>query len=386
MKVFKGFLKIALRNIHVMFVYLGIYLIITFMIQASVKNTGVDQFQAVSLPVAVMDHDGGTLAEGIRTFVKHNHKLVELEDKKEVLQEALFYRNVDYIITIPKGIETLLMEEEDALQSSKVPGSTKAYYVDQQINTFLNQVRVYHDSGNSMKDAVQSALKLTEEKANVTLLDKNGNGGVIPEYMYLFRFFPYIFIAVICFVTSLVMVVFREKDLKRRLQCAPISLRRQNWEQILAFLVLGVIFWILIHIIPAVIYQKEFLESPTLIYLLMNTFALMLVSLALSFFVGSIARNAQVIQSIVNVISLGMCFVGGVFVPYEMLGTSIRKVAQILPVYWYGKNNDILGSNITLTSQLQTEFFKGLGIQVLFAAACVCVALAVIKGNEQKKA
>ena len=78
-----------------------------------------------------------------------------------------------------------------------------------------------------------------------------------------------------------------------------------------------------------------------MIYML-NSFSCMLVALALGYFTGMISENAVALNGINNVLSLGLCFLGGVFVPLEMLGNGIVSIAQFLPTYWYSRINGIL--------------------------------------------
>ena len=58
-------------------------------------------------------------------------------------------------------------------------------------------------------------------------------------------------------------------------------------------------------------------------------------SLAISFLIGVLVEKEEVINGVVNVISLGMSFTCGVFVSMSVLGKGVRAFAHFLPVYWY---------------------------------------------------
>ena len=83
--------------------------------------------------------------------------------------------------------------------------------------------------------------------------------------------------------------------------------------------------------------------------------------------------------------SLGFCFLGGIFVPLEMLTGVVRRIGQFFPTYWYAQNISILSFNETLTDSLRTTLFQGMGIQLLFALACVAVALAIGRARRQEE-
>ena len=110
----------------------------------------------------------------------------------------------------------------------------------------------------------------------------------------------------------------------------------------------------------------------------------MLVAMALAYVSGILAHTPASLNGLNNVLSLGLCFLGGVFVPIEMLGEGIEKVSRFTPTYWYSRINGLLGNYGELGSELKGEIFQGLLIQVLFAAACIAVTMAVKKALERK--
>ena len=126
---------------------------------------------------------------------------------------------------------------------------------------------------------------------------------------------------------------------------------------------------------PALLYGKDLLEDENLPLYMANVFAVMLVSLAVAFTVGTLVRSEAVVSSVVNVISLGMSFICGVFVSMDVLGKGVKAFAQFLPFYWYENVNQILAMNVGFTQAQQWGILKGLGIQVLFAVAIFCVGM-----------
>lgn len=170
MTVFKGFLIITKRNLLMVFMYLAIFLTIGILASGSDSNTSGNGFHAQALTVGVVDHDGGVLSKGLSTYLSQYHTVRQMPDDTAKLQDALFNRNVSYIVTIPKDFKVSCLREHQALPVSKIPGSTDGYYVDQQINTYLNQARVLTDSGYSDKEASAYILKHADSSSHVTML------------------------------------------------------------------------------------------------------------------------------------------------------------------------------------------------------------------------
>ena len=384
MTVFKGFMTLVKRNIFTFFLYLAIFMTICIMIQVLISGEGTVKFEEESLEIAVIDRDGGELARGLASYLGGKHHLTDIADDKKTIQENLFYRNIYYVVTIPENFEEKCLEGDEKLKTTKIPGASTAFYVDQQIDTFLNDVRVLKAAGFSTEEAIAEVGRIGEISTDVTLIDKNGHGGQMAPHAFLFQYLPYMILSVLCYIIGFVMVAYRKKDVRRRMLCSAVSLRSQNVQLVAAYLVIGAVLWIICMCMPLALYGKEFLQDGNLIYYLLNSFVLTLVSLAISFLIGVLVEKEEVINGVVNVISLGMSFTCGVFVSMSVLGKGVRAFAHFLPVYWYEIVNEIIGSNAEFTVAQKTTIFQGIGIQLLFAAAILSAGLAVSKYKEQE--
>ena len=90
------------------------------------------------------------------------------------------------------------------------------------------------------------------------------------------------------------------------------------------------------------------------------------------------------LSGIANILSLGMCFLCGVFVPMNVMDRNVLKVSQFLPVYWYENVNETLGSYSHLTGEAAVSVWKGIGLEAMFAMVFVCMILAVTRYQRQK--
>ncbi len=379
MTVFKGFLILVKRNLAMFFLYLAIFMTICIMVQLMTKGEGMNQFEEESLKIAVIDRDGGKLAESIKDYLGEKHQLVNLEDDKKVIQENLFYRNVYYVATIPEDFEQKYLKEGERLVTTKVPGTFSAYYIDQQIDTFLNDFRILKSAGFSTEEAVEETMRIGKLDTEVTMIDKNGHGGQMAPHAYMFQFLPYLFLGVLCYIIGFVMIAYRKEDVRRRILCSSVSLRKQNAGLVAGYLVVGVIFWLICMLMPMILYGKEFLRDRNLMYYLVNSFVMVLVALAISFVVGVLVESETIVNAATNVISLGMCFVCGVFVSMSVLSEGVRKAAHFLPVYWYETVNEIIGNNAQFTAAQSAAVWRGIGIQMVFAVFFLSIGLVASK-------
>ena len=385
MIVFKGFLTITKRNLHMVFLYIVIFLTISIATQKLLEPQNSVSFKPESLNITVIDRDGGELAKGLASYLASYHTIKDIPDDKSILQDRLFYREVYYIATIPENFEEKCLKNKETLPVTKIPGGSSGFYVDQQIDTFLNGVRILNAGGFSVKDAAAQIIKNAGEIPDVTLIDKTGHGGDIPGHAFMYQYMPYIIISILCYTLSYIMLEFNRPDVKKRMQCSALSARTLNLQLFLGYAVIGLVIWFICALMAAIVYGKELLTDPHLPYYLINSFVLTIVALAISFFVSSFLKSDELVSAVVNVLTLGMSFLCGVFVSLEILGKGVRTVAHFLPVDWYEVNNNLIAGNRTLSSSQMTELCQGLIIQLLFAAALLGTALVFRRNQAQSE-
>lgn len=382
MTVFKGYLRILKRNLGLVILYIAIFFAIALALQESAQKEIHGSYQQEKTEVGVVDRDGGILAKGLTEYLKSIHHVTLLDGKKENLQENLFYRNVEYIIQIPENFYQTCMVEGKKIAVTKVPGSYTSYYIDAQIENCLNTMKTYLAAGFSQEETAKAIQ--TPEKPEVTMMDFNGNGGKQPAYIYYFRYVPYLFLAVLCYVMGYILIAFKKEDISRRMQACAVSARRQTLEGMLAMLVMGGGLWGIAMSGAVLLYGKDFLSCKQKGYFLFNGLVMLAVALTLAYLVGIFVKNSNMLSGITNILSLGMCFLCGTFVPMEIMDKKVLKIAQFLPVYWYEKVNETLGEYRQISTSAAVEVWKGIGMQALFALAFISVIMAVTKYHRQQ--
>ena len=163
------------------------------------------------------------------------------------------------------------------------------------------------------------------------------------------------------------------------MHASAVSMHRQNAESLLAAGTIAIVLWGITIIASMIIYNRTLMHHPSFIYYILNSLVMLLVALSISYLVGIITTNSNMLSGVVNVISLGMCFLCGVFVPLEYMNSGVKTVAKFLPVYWYETTNDMLVQFSHITGDVRTDVLQALGIQLVFAIAFVCIAMAFSK-------
>ena len=378
MTVFKGYMKIIGQNKMLILLYVAIFFGCTILFQSTAGKTETS-YQAEKLNIGIVDEDGGSLAESLTEYLGNLHHLIPIENDVSEIQEKLYYREVDYVVRIPKNFYEKCIEGDEKLSVTKIPDTYSGSYVDQQINSFLNNARTYQASGFTEAESASALEKTKSVKVTFSNDEKS-----IEDAPYVY-YMPYLFLALFGFVMGNILIVFHNSDLKKRMAASPVSGRRQSLEGILCMSLAGLTLWIFVIVIGILFYGRDFYTSENFVYYLLNSASMLFVDIALAYLMGTIAPNRDALTGIANIISLGMCFLGGVFVPLEFMGSHVKAVSHFLPVYWYEKANDLLANFAHMTVSAREQFFKAVIIQLVFVGAFICLTLVIEKYKRVEK-
>lgn len=382
MKVFEGYLKCVRGNVHTILMYCMIFFAISLtMSQFSGKGQAQGVYSKTRLTVAVVDEDNSMWSHALTEYIAQSHEIAEVSEDKKSLADALYYDWIQYIVYIPENFEDKCLKGQEKLEVMSRPGTTYEYYVNAMLDTFVNETKVFLAAGYLEDAAAKAVLETGKEEGEVYLSAPAGSQGTYN----VFRFMPYLYLSILCFTMGTVHREYQQMDMKRRLSASCVSLKKQNFQMLLAFLAVGISIWILGSLMGILLCWQDFMGSGKEFYFLANGAAVMLASLAAAFFVGTAAKTSGAVNGMANIVSLGFCMLGGIFVPLEMLTGMVKRVGQFLPTYWYSKNTRILCYSSRLTDSLQKEIWQGFLIQILFAAACAAAAVALNRARQQEE-
>lgn len=378
MSVYKVFFRILNKQKMRVIMYLGIFLTMAFIISSQGEETQSRKFQAQSQKLAVFDEDGSELSRGVIQYLAEGNEIVALEDEAETIQDELYNRNVTCVIRIPKGYgESLLGGNLIKPQITTIPGTVYEQFFVNMVSRYGSVVRAYRAGGLDSQEVAAKTAEVCREKVSVSLME--GGREESHEFMYyFFAYFPYIFISISVVGVGSILVVFHKKEVRERNICSCYPLLRANLE-LYSGMVIAEVGFCLCYLIVVFLGMKcdtQLFGFQGMLYCL-NMLCFMVVTLGIVFLIGQIVKRDTVLNMISNVISLGMCFLCGIFVPLEYLGAGLVRAAHFLPAYWYIISADWI-DHYTAGQNLG-ELWRAMGIQLLFGAAFVCAGLAYSK-------
>ena len=382
MTVFKGYIKCMKGNIHTVIMYCVIFIavsVVMTIVSSDRENEG--NYSGTSLSIAVSDSDRTVWSQALAEYLGQYHHVEVTQKSREELADALYYNDVQYLVFISENFGDLCLRGREKLETVIQPGSSEQYYVDMFLNNFINSARMYLAAGYSDEEAAEAVLRSGKVQADVTL---NAEQSALDLYN-VFRVLPYLYLSILCFTMGMIQREYQKPDIRRRLLASCVSLRKRNFQTLAAYLVIGTAVWFAGNLAGMVLCWESFWQTPNKFYILANSFSVMLASLSTAFLLGNLGKTYAAVNGMANVASLAMCFLGGVFVPIEILTGGVKKIGQFLPTYWHSRNVSILSFHENLSPDLKESFLTGCILQILFAAACAAAAMAVSRVKQQEE-
>ncbi|NLM53211.1 MAG: ABC transporter permease [Firmicutes bacterium] len=383
MQVFKLCLKILQKNIPSMLIYVIIFTAITIMMSTNTAKEQSDLlFTDSKINLAFIAEEDTPLVRGLKGELAKRANFVQLPDEKEALQDALYFRKVSYILRIPKGFSANFMAGDNVqLEKTVVPNSFSNAYLDLSIEQYLNSARLYVEQLNLPQEELVQYLEKDLARTAIVELAKGAQPAKRIFANHFFNFLAYTLLATLIQGMSSLMLIFHNLDLKQRNACSPLSTAAFNKQLFLSVLFFTVAAWAIMVTICLLFTLRDGFNLNTA-YFLLNSFVFAVCGATISYLIGLVVKNATVIPAVCNVITLGLSFVSGVFVPMELLGDSVLKIASFTPTYWYVAANNHLASLTQFNLTTLQPFFYSLFIQLGFALAFFTMALVLGKSRK----
>lgn len=389
MQVFKVYFKILKKQMVSILIYGALFLGITIMMMGSLIKENTKQFNLEKTRVLVVNNDGqNSFLDGFLKYMEKYVTFEEVENTEEARSDALFYRKVLYIMTIPEGFtKAFLSGEKVSMQKQTIPDSTESLSVDNAINNYFNAATIYRKYSKELNsDELNTYVEQSLDKVSKVSFDVVQENDLVASNSFNNTYFNYLgYIIIICFIigVSTVMLSFHSVDIRRRLHAAPVTERSTNIQLILANFAF-VMCYLLVFLIAGYLCNPYRRVNTNLVLYWINAFFFALTALSLSYLVGISVKSKKAIAAISTALSLSLAFLSGVFVPQEFLGATVLKVASFTPSYWFVRaNNAILGLTSFKWDNV-AGIFGYMAIQIGFAAAILAIALVVNKRKGQQ--
>lgn len=386
MQVFKAFFKIAKSRFAAASLYFVIYAVITILLTSTAEDTFTGYFQTSSLAISVTDEDNSDASKALVNYLASIHEVTDLGDDAEALLDQMYYRTVDYALTIPAGFEENLLAGKDTerLISTAIPGSNSSYYVDQQISQYLATLDLYLSGGYSLDEAIaatdKAVLSVPEAEMISFLEEENATNNAI---FYYFQYMPYVFITILFSGLAPILVTLNSKEMKARTVCSSLTPRRRIAEMTAGCVLYSLGIWMLFMLLGTVMYGTSLWSAETALLGIGNSFVFMVFATAITLLISNFGFDDNILNMVSNILGLSMSFLCGVFVPQSMLPAGVLNIAKFLPAYWYIRANNMLAGFGKEVFDMGF-YMECIGIQLLYVVAIFAVTAVVTRQTRRR--
>lgn len=339
MTVFKTFFRIVNKLKPTIILYTAL-LIIFGAVNMKTSDNNIN-FVNSKPDILIINQDVNKgLTKNLIDYMKKNSNIVKVENNEEKINDALFYREVSYVIYIPKDYRKNVLLEKNPKLDIKKTDEYDAHLSEMMLKRYIKLQNIYNKEAGSEDELITLINDNINDDVNIKITSKVDTSKTY-NIAYYFNFASYSILAIIIYIICLVLCSFKEESISKRINISSINYKSHNNKILLASIVFSSIVWFLFVIIGVTIVGDIMFSLRGLISII-NSLIFTFCALTLSILISSLTNNKNAISGIVNVIALGSAFLCGAFVPAEYLPNSVLNFAHILPAYYYINSNDLL--------------------------------------------
>lgn len=339
MTVFKTFLKILNKNKFIIILY-TLFLIFFggFNMQTSESNIN---FVASKPDIMIVNYDEEKgITKDLIKYIEENSNVVDLKNNEDAINDALFYRDVNYVVYIPKNYNKDFMDGKNPEIEIKSTGDYQSSFAEMLLSRYIKVANIYQKSINSEEELINKINETLSKKSEVKITSKLDTN-ILSKATFYYNFANYSIMACLIYVICLILASFKDIKIQKRTIISSTNYKTLNRQLLLSNSLFSIILW-MIYVVLSFILVGDIMFSIHGIFYLINSFVFTICATTIALFIGNIVSNKNTISGIVNVIALGSSFLCGAFVPMEWLPEGVIKIAHILPSYYYISNNEIL--------------------------------------------
>lgn len=339
MTVFKTFLKILNKNKFIIILY-TLFLIFFggFNMQTSESNIN---FVASKPDIMIVNYDEEKgITKDLIKYIEENSNVVDLKNNEDAINDALFYRDVNYVVYIPKNYNKDFMDGKNPEIEIKSTGDYQSSFAEMLLSRYIKVANIYQKSINSEEELINKINETLSKKSEVKITSKLDTN-ILSKATFYYNFANYSIMACLVYVVCLILASFKDIKIQKRTIISSTNYKTLNRKILLSNSLFSIILW-MIYVVLSFILVGDIMFSIHGIFYLINSFVFTICATTIALFIGNIVSNKNAISGIVNVISLGSSFLCGAFVPMEWLPDGVIKIAHILPSYYYISNNEVL--------------------------------------------
>ena len=380
MTVFSTILKILNKLKGMLILYTVMLVAITTINQTS--GNKVTNFEESKPDMLIVNNDSkNVITDGFVYYIKKHANIKDIDtSNQDKINDAIFYRDVNFVIYIPENFGKDLKEGKEPSLKYKTTGDEYASYSRMLVEKYIKTVKTYKDyySGSQLIEKVNNIVGNDTKVQMKSSLDTSK----MSTMTVYFNFLNYALLAGCVYCITMILASLKQENVRKRTIVSSFNYRKYNRIVLFSNAIVIVAMWILYMILSLILFKDSMFTANGLAFVL-NSLVFALCGLSIGFLIGNITTNKAAIGGIVNVVALGTSFLCGCFVPFEYMPDYVLKIAHILPTYYFVANNQLIKTIESFNIDTLKPIFINVGVVLAFTVVFVILSNCISKKKQR---
>ena len=337
MTIFKTYWKIVKKNIGIIILYTVMLLVFGTMNLKANKNSF--EFISSKPDIIIVNNSSGIITDNLISYLKTNANVKNITNENDI-DDAVFFRDANYVIYIPKEFENKIENGKEFNIDIKTNNSYDSYIASELLNRYLDVFSKYMNLYNDKILAIQKLDNTLNKKASVIIENKTSLNS---KTSLFYNFSSYSIMAIVIYIICLVLSSFNDEKISKRTNVSGMNYKTFNNYLYISSFTFTFIIFIVYLILSFLILKSSILNINGILYSL-NMFIFFIVSFTMAILISNLVKSKGAISGVVNVISLGSAFLCGAFIPVKYMPSFALKIAHIFPTFYFIDNNEYIAS------------------------------------------
>ena len=301
MTVYKTFFKVVNKYKFLILIYTAMLILFAgFNMQTSQNSTN---FVAEKPDVLIINNDKEQkLSKNLVEYIEKNSNIVDIENDEEARNDALFYRDVSYIIYIPENYSKDFLNGLNPEINIKSAGDAGSSYAEMMLTRYIKVANIYQKELQNEDELIKTINETLEKEAETEITSKLDTDNLTRAAFY-YNFMNYSILAGCVYVICIIISSFREEKIRKRTVISSMNYKKFNRQLLVSNGALALILWFLYVVLSFILIGDIMFTAHGLI-LIANSFVFSICSLTIAFLIANLINNKNAINGIINVVAL----------------------------------------------------------------------------------
>lgn len=302
-------------------------------------NKNSFEFISSKPDIIIVNNSSGIITDNLISYLKTNANVKNITDENDI-DDAVFFRDANYVIYIPKEFENKIENGKEFNIDIKTNNSYDSYIASELLNKYLDVFSKYMNLYNDKILAIQKLDNTLNKKADVVIENKTSLNS---KTSLFYNFSSYSIMAIVIYIICLVLSSFNDEKISKRTGVSGMNYKTFNNYLYISSFTFTFIIFIVYLILSFLILKSSILNINGILYSL-NMFIFFIVSFTMAILISNLVKSKGAISGVVNVISLGSAFLCGAFYTCKIYAFICFKNCPHFPTFYFIDSNEYIAS------------------------------------------